>query len=123
MIAKIPSKSMKKVVEALSLYISRNLSAFSVVRDYKNLGKALEALLFQSIVEKSGINSSFEAAAKCVLNRVKDDNEIGPIFRILTNLNDEMKAMSISFKDERLLRILVVESCRIELGENWYAII
>jgi hypothetical protein len=102
---------MENVVRTLNRHISQNLGEYCVVRDQDRLRKALEAFLFKSIFETSGINSSFEVVAKHYLNQVSADPEIGPIFRIITSINDQLKATNTSFNDGRLVRILLLELC------------
>jgi hypothetical protein len=111
----IPARNMDNVVKALTAHFSENLSNFSNVRDYPKLERALEIVSLQLVIEKCNLDGALEVSLKDFLNKMKENEEIKLICNILVDLNSKLKRFETRL-DRRLLRILLIETCRAELN-------
>lgn len=111
----IPSKSMDNVVKAIARYFSDDLSQLSVVRDYNKLERALELFCLESVINNCKIDGALKIAGSQFINNAKEDEETRLIFDILADLNSKLGQVEL-LSDIRLLRILVVETCRGEFS-------
>lgn len=111
----IPSRNMDNVIKAIDMHFSNNLSNFSIVRDHPKLERALEVVGLQLVIGKCNLDGALEVSMMEFLNRIKEDEEIRLMFDILVDLNSKLKQFENKL-DSRLLRILLIETCRAEFN-------
>jgi len=107
----IPSKSMSQIVKAIDAHFADNISQFSVVKDFSKLERALELVCLELVMRNCKIDGGLAIAASRFINKAKENEEINLMFSILSDLNGKLKQTG-SILDRRLLRILIVETCR-----------
>jgi len=107
----IRSKSMDQVMKAMDVHFADNMSQFSVVRDFIKFERALELVCLELVVKNCKMDGALTIAASQFINKAKEDEEISLMFSILSDLNGKLKQAE-PLLDRRLLRILIVETCR-----------
>jgi hypothetical protein len=114
-IALLPSKSMANVAKALDLHFRQNLSQFSIVRDHQKLERALEVYVMSIVMANCRLDGALKIVMKRFLNKMTTDEDIALLFNILANVNNTLKETR-PLGSRRLLRILLIECCRVELN-------
>jgi len=116
----LPSVNFEDIVNGLFKYIRKYLSHFSIVKNFRKLQKAIDIYFLRCISRVASDITSKEDGLQVVVEKFIDDEkardpEVAEFLEFIPDIDVKLRQLSVPL-DERLLRILLVETYEAKLN-------